>query len=118
MLTRSLLGAAMAAALCACGGEPSNQGAGSEVIQVDGSSTVFPLSEAAAEGFGAQRGAAHAFHHLAARLPALGGLFKSALARRELRLAWRWRSVFMSGMVLAQGLRLIHRTGWQREDTE
>lgn len=59
MQKRSLLGAALVAALCACGGEPSNQGAGSEVIQVDGSSTVFPISEAAAEQFGAsQTGAA------------------------------------------------------------
>lgn len=45
--------------LAACGGEPSSQGAGGEIIQIDGSSTVFPLSEAAAEAFSStQRGAA------------------------------------------------------------
>jgi phosphate transport system substrate-binding protein len=43
------------AALAACGGEGQQQaggGAGSEQIAIDGSSTVFPLAEAAAEGFG------------------------------------------------------------------
>lgn len=48
--------AAMAAfALAACGGEGQKQGeaagSSSEQIQIDGSSTVFPLAEAAAEGF-------------------------------------------------------------------
>lgn len=45
---------AIAAALAACGsGETPTQGASSgETIQIDGSSTVFPLSEAAAEAFG------------------------------------------------------------------
>jgi len=44
-------------ALAACGGE-SQQGAsaGGASIQIDGSSTVFPLSEAAAEAFTADRG--------------------------------------------------------------
>lgn len=37
-------------ALAACGGEPQQTGSG-ETISVDGSSTVFPLSEAAAESF-------------------------------------------------------------------
>jgi phosphate transport system substrate-binding protein len=37
-------------ALTACG-QASNQSSGGETIQVDGSSTVFPLSEAAAEAF-------------------------------------------------------------------
>ncbi len=47
-----------ALALSACGGEPS-QSASGQSIQIDGSSTVFPLSEAAAESFTAtQRGAA------------------------------------------------------------
>ncbi len=48
-------------ALAACGGEGQQRGAGSsgEQISIDGSSTVFPLSEAAAEGFGnTQRGGA------------------------------------------------------------
>ncbi len=59
MLKQSLLGAAMALALCGCGGDPASQSAGGEVIQVDGSSTVFPISEAAAEQFGgSQTGAA------------------------------------------------------------
>jgi phosphate transport system substrate-binding protein len=52
---RALAAAALAAALAACGGE-SQQGAGSstESIGIDGSSTVFPLSEAAAEAFSAE----------------------------------------------------------------
>ncbi|MBC7769143.1 MAG: PstS family phosphate ABC transporter substrate-binding protein [Phycisphaerales bacterium] len=47
--------AATAIALAACGdnGAQQNSGAGAEAIQVDGSSTVFPLSEAVAEAFGA-----------------------------------------------------------------
>jgi phosphate transport system substrate-binding protein len=43
-----------ALALSACGGEggqPSRSGAGSEQIAIDGSSTVYPLAEAAAEAF-------------------------------------------------------------------
>ncbi len=50
---RALL-AATALALAACGGgetQPAAGGSGSETIQVDGSSTVFVLSEAAAEAF-------------------------------------------------------------------
>jgi phosphate transport system substrate-binding protein len=53
--------AAAAIALAACGGESqqSGAGAGSEQISIDGSSTVFPLAEAAAEGFGqSERGGA------------------------------------------------------------
>lgn len=47
--------AALTLVLAACGGETSapSQSASGETIQVDGSSTVFPLSEAAAEAFGA-----------------------------------------------------------------
>ncbi len=57
MLKTGLLRAAMAiiamVALTACGGEsqPQSAGSSSEQISVDGSSTVFPLAEAAAEGF-------------------------------------------------------------------
>ncbi|MEQ1616718.1 MAG: PstS family phosphate ABC transporter substrate-binding protein [Terricaulis sp.] len=59
MLKRNLLGAVVTLMLCACGAEPAKQGVGGEVIQVDGSSTVFPISEAAAEQFAAsQSGAA------------------------------------------------------------
>src|SRR5262245_30216831 len=54
--------AAAVAALAACGGgetQPAAGGAGSETIQIDGSSTVFVLSEAVAEAFTAsQRGGA------------------------------------------------------------
>jgi phosphate transport system substrate-binding protein len=57
-MTRSVSAAAAALltlALGACGGEGQQQslGASSEQIAIDGSSTVFPLSEAAAEAFGA-----------------------------------------------------------------
>jgi phosphate transport system substrate-binding protein len=65
MMHRVLMRAAVAAiatlALASCGGEgqQSGGGAGSEQIAIDGSSTVFPLAEAAAEGFGqSQRGGA------------------------------------------------------------
>lgn len=53
MARRAGLAAGMLA-LAACGGgetQPAAGGAGSETIQVDGSSTVFPLSEAVAEAF-------------------------------------------------------------------
>lgn len=52
---RAAAAAIAALALAACGGEGQQQaggGAGSEQIAIDGSSTVFPLAEAAAEGFG------------------------------------------------------------------
>lgn len=52
---RVAVAAAAVVALAACGGESqpsSGAGAGSEQIAIDGSSTVFPLAEAAAEGFG------------------------------------------------------------------
>jgi phosphate transport system substrate-binding protein len=58
MIRRNFARVAVAAAvvaLAACGGESqpsSGAGAGSEQIAIDGSSTVFPLAEAAAEGFG------------------------------------------------------------------
>lgn len=45
------LAATALAALAACGGDSQKSGAGGEIISVDGSSTVFPLSEAAAESF-------------------------------------------------------------------
>ncbi len=50
---RTVAAAAAMFALAACGGESQTQGAGSsnEQISIDGSSTVFPLAEAAAEGF-------------------------------------------------------------------
>lgn len=57
MQVRAILGAAAVLALAACGGEgqPSQSaGAGGEAIQIDGSSTVFPLSEAVAEAFSAE----------------------------------------------------------------
>lgn len=60
MRRRILIGAAvaMAAALAACGGGET-KGSSAEIIQVDGSSTVFPLSEAVAEAFSnSQTGAA------------------------------------------------------------
>ena len=54
--------AAAVAALAACGGgenQPAASGAGAEAIQIDGSSTVFVLSEAVAEAFtSSQRGGA------------------------------------------------------------
>lgn len=53
---RTAVAAIALVALAACGGEGQQQsggGAGSEQISIDGSSTVFPLAEAAAEGFGA-----------------------------------------------------------------
>ncbi|MCL4715856.1 MAG: PstS family phosphate ABC transporter substrate-binding protein [Hyphomonadaceae bacterium] len=57
-LRRAALAAAAAVALAACGNS-AQQGRGAEAIQIDGSSTVFPLSEAAAEAFSAtQRGGA------------------------------------------------------------
>jgi phosphate transport system substrate-binding protein len=56
MLRHAVLGAAAALALAACGGEGQQKqaggGAGAEQIAIDGSSTVYPLAEAAAEGFG------------------------------------------------------------------
>lgn len=58
MIRRNFARAAVAAAvvaLAACGGESqpsSGAGAGSEQIAIDGSSTVFPIAEAAAEAFG------------------------------------------------------------------
>jgi phosphate transport system substrate-binding protein len=58
MMGRNPARAAMTAlalvALAACGGEsePAKGGSSSEQIAIDGSSTVFPLAEAAAEGFG------------------------------------------------------------------
>jgi len=60
MITRSLLSFAVVAVLAACGPTPSQPsgGASGDTIQVDGSSTVFPLSEAAAEAFSGERGAA------------------------------------------------------------
>lgn len=60
-LRRVALAATAAFALAACGNNANQQGAGStsESIQIDGSSTVFPLSEAVAEGFSTtQRGGA------------------------------------------------------------
>jgi phosphate transport system substrate-binding protein len=48
------LALAAAVALAACGSgenQPAAGGAGAEAIQIDGSSTVFPLSEAVAEAF-------------------------------------------------------------------
>ncbi|MCR6645124.1 MAG: hypothetical protein NVV62_11785 [Terricaulis sp.] len=46
------LAAVAALALAACGNESAPRSAGGgEVITIDGSSTVFPLSEAAAESF-------------------------------------------------------------------
>jgi phosphate transport system substrate-binding protein len=58
---RRVVVAAAVAALAACGSGENQPAAGSasETIQIDGSSTVFPLSEAAAEAFRAtQRGGA------------------------------------------------------------
>jgi phosphate transport system substrate-binding protein len=59
---RIALAAAALLALGACGGEGQQRaggGAGAEQISIDGSSTVYPLSEAAAEAFGqTQRGGA------------------------------------------------------------
>jgi phosphate transport system substrate-binding protein len=50
-LARAVAAAAIVA-LAACGGESQQSaGAGGEQIQIDGSSTVFPLSEAVAEAF-------------------------------------------------------------------
>ncbi|MGE0294874.1 MAG: PstS family phosphate ABC transporter substrate-binding protein [Hyphomonadaceae bacterium] len=59
MSTRSLKWLAPAGALllalaaAGCGGGDNSASSSDETIQVDGSSTVFPLSEAAAEAFGA-----------------------------------------------------------------
>jgi phosphate transport system substrate-binding protein len=52
---RAAIAAVAAMALVACGQGATTQSAGSsgEQIAIDGSSTVFPLAEAAAEGFGA-----------------------------------------------------------------
>ncbi len=58
MMKRRILAAALVLALSACGAEPAKQSAGGAAIQVDGSSTVFPISEAAAEQFGASQTAA------------------------------------------------------------
>jgi phosphate transport system substrate-binding protein len=60
---RAAVAAVAAFALTACGGEGQKQdetgGSSSEQIAIDGSSTVFPLAEAAAETFGrTQRGGA------------------------------------------------------------
>jgi phosphate transport system substrate-binding protein len=56
MLRHAVLAAAAALALAACGGEGQQKqaggGAGAEQIAIDGSSTVYPLAEAAAEAFG------------------------------------------------------------------
>lgn len=48
---KAALAATALAALAACGGESQKGSSGGEIISVDGSSTVFPLSEAAAESF-------------------------------------------------------------------
>lgn len=60
--TRAALAALVGLALAACGGEGQQRqasGPAAEQIAIDGSSTVFPLSEAAAEGFSrTQRGGA------------------------------------------------------------
>ncbi|HYD86151.1 MAG TPA: PstS family phosphate ABC transporter substrate-binding protein [Vitreimonas sp.] len=52
---RATFAAAALVALAACGDNAQRQsaGAGAEAIQIDGSSTVFPLSEAVAEAFSA-----------------------------------------------------------------
>jgi phosphate transport system substrate-binding protein len=53
--------AAFALAVAACGGEAGSEGGGSElsgVIEIDGSSTVLPITEAAAEEFGLETGGA------------------------------------------------------------
>ena len=51
-LTRGILMSALTVGLAACGGgEGSGGGASSQVITVDGSSTVFPITEAVAEEF-------------------------------------------------------------------
>ena len=52
LLARTAMAAALIA-LAACGGEPQAPagGSSSESVQIDGSSTVFPLSEAVAEAF-------------------------------------------------------------------
>jgi phosphate transport system substrate-binding protein len=60
---KAALAAVAAFALAACGGEGQQQqrgaGSSSEQIAIDGSSTVFPLAEAAADAFGrTQRGGA------------------------------------------------------------
>lgn len=59
---RAAAAAVLALALAACGGDNSQKapgGSSSEQIAIDGSSTVFPLAEAAAEAFGvSQTGAA------------------------------------------------------------
>lgn len=58
---RAVLAGVAALALAACGNNAQQQGPGSsaEAIQIDGSSTVYPLSEAVAEAFTAtQRGGA------------------------------------------------------------
>lgn len=48
---KAALAATALVALAACGGESQQSSSGGEIISVDGSSTVFPLSEAAAESF-------------------------------------------------------------------
>lgn len=57
VLRRVALAATAAFALAACGNNASapSAGAGAEAIQIDGSSTVFPLSEAVAESFTASQ---------------------------------------------------------------
>lgn len=58
LLTLTVLLTALALSACGSGDGPP-QSAGGEAIRIDGSSTVFPLSEAAAEAFGAtERGGA------------------------------------------------------------
>ncbi|MEZ6022312.1 MAG: PstS family phosphate ABC transporter substrate-binding protein [Hyphomonadaceae bacterium] len=58
--SHAAIAAVLAFALAACGGEgQSGAGSSNEQISIDGSSTVYPLTEAAAEGFGqTQRGGA------------------------------------------------------------
>lgn len=53
---RAALGACIAAALAACGSGEQQTGASNaaQAISIDGSSTVFPLSEAAAEAYSAE----------------------------------------------------------------
>lgn len=56
VVRKAALAAMAALALAACGGgdgQPKQRGSSSEQIAIDGSSTVFPLAEAAAEAYGA-----------------------------------------------------------------
>src|SRR5918911_1969300 len=59
--TRAAVAVALAAALlllalAGCGGPGANNVAGEQVIKVDGSSTVFPITEAVAEEFQKEKG--------------------------------------------------------------